>query len=172
MSRTRVVETAIDHKGDPYIFSDKIQVGWDLGGFTITDLFFSEKCPPDMLESSQEMEDKGFNLKPGQVRFFRSDVPPTRLLYDKLPENEKPENFKEVFYHATTTVDFIVVTKGEFVLIVGKKEVTLKTGDVVIQRGAAHTWHNYTDETASIIGIMIGVKLPKQFKRVDSIQPE
>jgi mannose-6-phosphate isomerase-like protein (cupin superfamily) len=172
MIKTRIIETAIDHKGDSYIFSDKEQTGWDLGGHTITDLFFSKKCPPDMLETDQEMENKNFNLKPGQLRFFRSDVPPTRPLYDKLPKNEKPENFKELFYHSTTTVDYIIVVKGELVMIVGQKEVTLKAGDVVIQRGAAHAWHNYTSENATIMGIMIGVELPKQFKRTDTIQPD
>ena len=125
-----------------------------------------------MLETDQELKDKNFNLKPGQLRFLRSDIPPTRSLYDKLPENEKPENFKELFYHSTTTVDYIIVVKGELVMIVGQNEVTLKAGDVVIQRGAAHAWHNYTSENATIMCIMIGVELPKQFKRTDTIQPD
>ncbi|OGT67898.1 MAG: hypothetical protein A3J38_02215 [Gammaproteobacteria bacterium RIFCSPHIGHO2_12_FULL_45_9] len=169
--KTRIVETAIDHEGNAYIFSDQAQPGWDLGGHTITDLFFSQHCPPDMLATSENMEDKNFNLLPGQLRFFRSDIPPTQPLYEQLPQDEKPRDLRELFYHSTTTVDYIVVVKGELVMIVGDKEVTLKAGDVVVQRGAAHAWHNYTHENATIMGIMIGVPLPKQFKRVDTIQP-
>ena len=47
-------------------------------------------------------------------------------------------------------------------MIVGQKEVTLKAGDVVIQRGAAHAWHNYTDETATIMVVMVGVEFPSK----------
>ena len=172
MVKTRIVETAIDENGDSYISSDKEQAGWDLAGHTITDLFFSEQCPPDMLATNQEMQDKNFNLIPGQIRFFRSDICPTRPLYEALSSDEKPENLKTLFYHSTTTVDYIMVSRGELVMIVGDKEVTLKAGDVVVQRGAAHAWHNYTDEMATIMGVMIGVKLPKQFKRIDTVQPD
>lgn len=172
MIKTRIIETAIDEKGDSFIFSDKQQTGWDLMGHTITDLFFSEQCPPDMLVSNHEIEDKNFNLKPNQLRFFRSDIFPTKPVYDGLPAEEKPENFKKLFDHSTTTVDYIMVSRGEVVLIVADKEVVLKAGDVVVQRGASHAWHNYTNEVATIMGVMIGVELPKQFKRVDTVQPE
>ena len=163
MIKTRIVETAIDDKGESYIFSDTKMSGWDLGGHTITDMFFSDTCPPDMLLESQEMQDKNFNL---------SDIPPTKPLYDALPENEKPKNFRDLFYHSTTTVDYIMVSRGELVMVIGNQDVLLKAGEVVIQRGAAHAWHNYTNEMATIMGIMIGVELPKQFHRVDTIQPE
>lgn len=172
MTTTRIIETAIDEKGDSYIFSDKEQAGWDLAGHTITDLFFSKQCPPDMLATSQEKEDKNFNLNPGEIRFIRSDVFPTKSTYNSLPDNEKPDDFKKLFNHSTTTVDYVVVLKGELVMIVGDKEVTLKAGDVVVQRGAAHAWHNYTDEVATIMVVMIGANLPKQFKRVDTVQPD
>lgn len=171
MTTTRIIETAINENGDSYIFSDRAQSGWDLAGHTITELFFSQQNPPDMLTSAAELHDRNFNLKPGQLRFFRSDISPTRQLYDKIPENEKPKDLKELFYHSTTTMDFIMVAKGELSLIVGGQEVFVKAGDVVVQRGAAHAWHNYTNEDATIVGIMIGVELPKQFKRIDTVQP-
>lgn len=172
MNKTRIVETAIDDKGDSYVFSNKEQAGWDVSGHIITDLFFSKECPPDMLATTHALEDKNFNLKPGQLRFFRSDIFPTQPVYDNLPSDEKPQKFKDLFYHSTTTVDYVMVAKGEIVMIVGKKEVTLKAGDVVVQRGAAHAWHNYTDEVATIMGVMIGVELPSQFKRIDTVQPD
>jgi len=172
MTHTRVIETAIDENGESYIFSDKKQIGWELGGHTITDFFFSSSTPPDMMKTSEVIEDKNFNLKPGQLRFFRSNIPPTKPLYDALPKDEKPENIKNLFYHSTTTVDYIVVVKGEVELIVGNKEVQLKQGDVIIQRGAAHAWHNHTKDIATIVGVMIGVELPAAFSRIDTVQPD
>jgi hypothetical protein len=172
MIKTRIVETAIDTSGDSTVFSDKEQEGWEIGGHTITDMFFSGKTPPDMMVTSQEMDDKNFNLKPGQLRFFRSDIPPTKPLYDSLSKDERPEHFRDFFYHSTTTVDYVMVLQGELVMLVGDKDVNLKAGDVVVQRGAAHAWHNYSDKTATIMGVMVGVELPAQFNRIDTVQPE
>lgn len=172
MNKTRVIETAIDEKGDSYIFSDKEQMGWKLPGHVITDLFFSETCPPNMLAANHEIEDKNFNLQPGQLRFFRSDIFPTQPVYDNLSDDEKPNEISDLFYHSTTTVDYVIVTKGEIVMIVGDKETILKAGDVVVQRGATHAWHNRTNEVATIMGVMIGVELPSQFKRIDTVQPD
>ena len=97
MTKSRIIETAIDDHGNSYIFSDKEQAEWDLPGHIITDLFFSEQCPPDMLATNHKMEDKNFNLKPGQLRFFRTDIFPTKPVYDNLPDEEKPKNFKTLF---------------------------------------------------------------------------
>ncbi len=125
-----------------------------------------------MLKSNDGIKNKSFNLKPDQIRFFRSDIFPTKPVFNSLSDDVKPKDVKSLFYHSTTTIDYIIVTKGNLVMIVGDKETTLKAGDVVVQRGAAHAWHNYTDEVATIMGIMIGVHLPKQFKQIDTIQPD
>ena len=97
----RIIETAIDENGNSYIFSDKKQEGWSLPGHTITDLFFSNQCPPNMLATHQEITDKNFNLKPGQIRFFRSDIFPTNPVYNDLPIEEKPKDFKKLFYQTS-----------------------------------------------------------------------
>ncbi len=39
MTNTRIVETAIDENGNPYIYSDKQQAGFKMPGHIITDLF-------------------------------------------------------------------------------------------------------------------------------------
>jgi len=172
MSTTRVVETAIDDYGDSYIYSDDQKSGWELPGHVITDLFFSNQNPPDMLAKNIDINDKNFNLKPGQIRFFRSDVYPTEQVYAELPMKEKPAKLKDLFYHSTITVDYIIIVKGEIAMQVGDKQVVLKAGDTVVQRGAAHAWHNYTNEVASIMGVMIGVEVPEQFIQVDTVQPD
>ena len=172
MIRTRVIETAIDENGLSYIFSDKQQTSWELAGHNITEFFFSSSTPPQMMESSGILEDKSFNLKPGELRFFRSDIPPTQPIYDSLPNEQKPNNIRDLFYHSTTTIDYIVVVKGKVELVVGNTQVQLKQGDVIIQRGAAHAWHNHTKEFATIIVLMIGVEPPPTFTQIDPIKPD
>ncbi len=46
------------------------------------------------------------------------------------------------FTHRTETVDYVVLLSGEIDLELDGEVVHLKAGDVVIQRGAAHTWVN------------------------------
>ena len=49
---------------------------------------------------------------------------------------------KRTVMHRTRTLDYVVVIDGELVLILEDSEVTLKKGDVVVQRGTNHAWEN------------------------------
>lgn len=48
--------------------------------------------------------------------------------------------------HRTRTLDYMVVIEGEIVLILDDSEVTLRPGDVAVQRGTNHAWENRTDK--------------------------
>ncbi len=50
--------------------------------------------------------------------------------------------------HRTQTLDYVVVIEGELVLILDDSEVTLKPGDVVVQRGTDHAWENRSNTIA------------------------
>jgi len=50
--------------------------------------------------------------------------------------------------HRTQTIDYVVVIEGEIVLILEDSEVSLKKGDVVVQRGTHHAWENRSDGVA------------------------
>ncbi len=50
--------------------------------------------------------------------------------------------------HRTSTVDYVVVIKGEIVLVLDDSEVTLRQGDVVVQRGTDHAWENRSSQPA------------------------
>ena len=55
---------------------------------------------------------------------------------------------KRTVMHRTRTLDNVVMIEGELVLILSDSEVTLKQGDVVVQRGTDHAWENRTDKRA------------------------
>jgi mannose-6-phosphate isomerase-like protein (cupin superfamily) len=55
---------------------------------------------------------------------------------------------KRTVMHRTRTLDYVVVIEGEVVLVLDDSEVTLKKGDVVIQRGTDHAWENRSDQIA------------------------
>jgi hypothetical protein len=60
--------------------------------------------------------------------------------------------------HATASVDYIIVLKGEIYAIMDKGEKLLKTGDVLIQRGTNHSWSVRTEEPCVIAAVLVGAR--------------
>ena len=57
--------------------------------------------------------------------------------------------------HITATVDYIIVLKGEIFAVMDQGETLLKAGDVLIQRGTNHSWHNRSDEPCVIAAVLV-----------------
>jgi mannose-6-phosphate isomerase-like protein (cupin superfamily) len=55
---------------------------------------------------------------------------------------------KRTVMHRTSTVDYVVVITGEIVLVLDDSEITLRQGDVVVQRGTDHAWENRSAQPA------------------------
>ena len=66
--------------------------------------------------------------------FFRSMGSPGASTYS--PTAPHP------YMQKTRTLEFCFIHEGEIVLVLDTEEVTLKAGDVVIQRGTNHAWSN------------------------------
>jgi mannose-6-phosphate isomerase-like protein (cupin superfamily)/ketosteroid isomerase-like protein len=61
--------------------------------------------------------------------------------------------------HRTDSVDVIVVHSGELQLALeGGDEVTLRSGDHLIQAGAAHAWRNVGDTPCQVTIVMVGAE--------------
>jgi len=59
--------------------------------------------------------------------------------------------------HKTATIDFEVVLSGKIGLeLDGRAEVVLGPGDVVVQNGTRHRWHNRGSEPATMAVVVIG----------------
>jgi mannose-6-phosphate isomerase-like protein (cupin superfamily) len=64
----------------------------------------------------------------------------------------------DAMMHATATVDYIIVLKGEIWAIMDKGEKLLKPGDVLIQRGTNHSWSVRGKEPCIIAAVLIGAR--------------
>ena len=64
----------------------------------------------------------------------------------------------DAMMHATATVDYIIVLKGEIYAIMDKGEKRLRAGDVLIQRGTNHSWSVRTKAPCVIAAVLIGAK--------------
>lgn len=61
--------------------------------------------------------------------------------------------------HRTLTIDYAVVMSGEIVMVLdGGREVHLKAGDVLVQRGAAHDWINRGSVPCVIAFVLMAAK--------------
>lgn len=59
--------------------------------------------------------------------------------------------------HTTQTIDVDIVVNGEIWMEVDDGvEVHLTQGDVVIQNGTRHRWHNRTDRPTVILSVIVG----------------
>lgn len=56
--------------------------------------------------------------------------------------------------HLTDTIDFAVCLTGEIVAIMDSGEKTMRSGDILIQRGTNHAWENRTKDVARMLFVL------------------
>lgn len=66
--------------------------------------------------------------------------------------------------HRTESIDYGIVLEGEVVLVLDDSEVTLKAGDVVVQRGTSHAWANRTDKVARMAFILVDGQFTEELR--------
>lgn len=57
--------------------------------------------------------------------------------------------------HATKTLDYIMILKGEIWCVLDETETCLKAGDVLIQRGTSHAWSVRAQEPCLVLAVLI-----------------
>ena len=81
-----------------------------------------------------------------------------RELQAKLPGMLETNEYDQPGMHTTDTVDMEIVISGEIVLELDDGvETTLRPGDVNIQNGTRHRWHNRGSEPAVLAVAMVGL---------------
>ena len=64
--------------------------------------------------------------------------------------------------HRTDTVDYVICIAGEIDMFVDDSQfVTLRAGDVLIQRGTYHAWANRSDKPCRLAVVLLDA-LPKR----------
>ena len=60
--------------------------------------------------------------------------------------------------HKTSTVDYIIVLKGEIYAIMETGEKLLRAGDILVQRGTNHSWSVRTSEPCIVAAVLVSAK--------------
>jgi hypothetical protein len=60
--------------------------------------------------------------------------------------------------HRTSTVDYIIVLKGEIYAIMETGEKLLRAGDILVQRGTNHSWSVRGSEPCIVAAVLVNAK--------------
>jgi quercetin dioxygenase-like cupin family protein len=112
-------------------------------GHTSTLIWCTDRMPAD-IAIGESAEDMG-------ARKLGTPPPPsgTRFAVIEFPPGNKPA------MHRTETVDYVIVIAGEIDMDMDDSSVTLKAGDVMVQRGTNHAWVNRGTVTARVAFVLI-----------------
>jgi mannose-6-phosphate isomerase-like protein (cupin superfamily) len=140
---TRRVVTGHDAGGKSVVLSDgSPSQNHPMHGPAIGADFHEMWGSPDAVPELTSVEAREPNERPFTI------MPPAGHLLRILDVYPLKEGGKRTVMHRTRTLDYVVVIEGELVLILDDSEVTLKPGDVVVQRGTDHAWENRGDTVA------------------------
>lgn len=112
-------------------------------GIVSTMIWCTDKTPAD-ISVGEGVEDAGARIigtspPANGTRFAVIDFPPGN----------------PAIMHRTETIDYVVVLSGEIDMDMDDSTVTLKAGDVMVQRGTNHAWANRGTERARLAFVLI-----------------
>ena len=107
-------------------------------------LIWSTDGTPADISVGEDVEDMGarkLGTAPptGGTRFTINDIPPGAT----------------GAMHRTETLDYVIVLSGELDMEMDDSTVTLKAGDVMVQRGTNHAWINRGSDYARVAFVLI-----------------
>lgn len=175
-SKFRRVVTGHDREGRAIIQSDappeRVRTIAGAGGPTFYEVWNTRESPARIDRASGEPTEEGIILSPpaGGTRIRVLDIPPETPETASLDAAKARAQFAEVgaesastntgdarhpHMHRTETIDYGIVLEGEITLLVDIGEVTVRAGDIVVQRGTNHGWANRSGKNCRIAFILI-----------------
>jgi len=175
-SNFRRVVTGHDTQGRAIIQSDsppeRVRTLAGAGGPTFYEIWNTRETPAQIDHASGEPKEESIILAPptGGTRIRVLDIPPETTETANLDAAKARAQFAEVgaesastntgnarhpHMHRTETVDYGIVLEGEITLLVDIGEVTVRAGDIVVQRGTNHGWVNRSGKYCRIAFILI-----------------
>jgi mannose-6-phosphate isomerase-like protein (cupin superfamily) len=152
--QARRVVTGHDSQGKSIVLSDgpppNVRDRGTLVDFI--EMWSTEEMPAPIRSTEPEPTDGPLRIAPSAhgTRFRVNEFHPGHI------KHLKPRaDGRHPMMHRTQSIDYGIVLEGELYLILDDKEVLLRAGDVVIQRGTDHAWENRSDKIARMAFILI-----------------
>jgi quercetin dioxygenase-like cupin family protein len=111
---------------------------------TVSTMIWCSDRAPAAIPAGTDIEDMGARIL--------GTAPPakgTRFAVIDFPPGNAPH------LHRTETLDYVIVLEGEIDMDMDDSTVTLKAGDVMVQRGTNHAWTNRSAARARVAFVLI-----------------
>jgi len=153
------------------LFEDDLEPGFKEN--RIRELWFNTETPADLSGDKDPVAGAGTIHEPpdGGAVFRMLVFPPKQDTPEVTPEQmielhrsihsvhvpslEYLRGAKHVTMHRTDTLNYFVLTEGEIWALSEGKDILLKAGDVLIQKGCMHGWRNDSDKRAVLAAVLI-----------------
>ena len=178
--KIRRVLTGHDSDGKSIIMTDGIAPNVlemeSMPGLALTDLWETNGAPASNEGNADAAERKVHLEPPKNGTILRIvEFPPdsqwrqsadARKAFNSIGAGHASDRHSaDPMMHKTSTVDYIVVLKGEIWAIMDKGETLLKAGDILVQRGTNHSWSVRTNEPCVVAAVLVSAKPVGKAKR-------
>jgi mannose-6-phosphate isomerase-like protein (cupin superfamily) len=137
-------------------------------GLALTDLWETKGAPASN-EGDADAADRPVHLEPPKNGTILRIVefPPdskwrtarSREAFGAIGAAHAPDrSSSDPMMHKTSTVDYIIVLKGEIYAIMDTGEKLLRAGDVLVQRGTNHSWSVRGDEPCIVAAVLVSAQ--------------
>ena len=171
--RVRRVLTGHDADGGSTIIADGLAPNMkempSFPGLALTDLWETTSAPADN-EGHGDAAARPIRLEPppGGSLFRIVEFPPDS---SRPRDADGAAGFKAIgaahakdrhssdpMMHKTSTIDYIVVLKGQIYAVLEKGETLLRPGDVFVQRGTNHSWSVRGSEPCVVAVVLVSAR--------------
>ena len=171
--RVRRVLTGHDANGRSTFLADGIAANMkempSFPGLALTDLWETKNAPAST-EGDGDAADRPIRLEPPRNGTILRIVefPPDST---RPKDSDGAAGFKAIgaghaqdrhsadpMMHKTSTVDYIIVLKGEIHAVMETGEKLLRAGDILVQRGTNHSWSVRGSEPCIVAAVLVSAK--------------
>jgi uncharacterized RmlC-like cupin family protein len=151
------IVTGFDDSGGPaVIFQGEPPTVIHAGRYTTTELWVCGNGPLSAGGTDTSAGEWALEPPAGGACFRIVEIAPDRS-GDSQAGADAHSEFQGA--HATDTLDYVTILRGEVTLIVGDTEVVLGPGDSVVQQpGVPHDWQNRSGEPAVMVGVLLSAR--------------
>jgi hypothetical protein len=156
------IVTGFDESGNPAVIAaGEPPTVIHAGRYTTTELWVSRAGPLSAGVTDTSTAEWALEPPPGGACFRIVEIAPDQPGPTEAVGTEAGTDAHSEFQgaHATDTLDYVTILRGEVTLIVGGTEVVLRSGDSVVQQpGVPHDWQNRSGDIAVMVGVLLSAR--------------
>lgn len=157
------VVTGFDAQGNPAVIATgEPPTVIHAGRYTTTELWVSGRAPFTASAADTSTQEWALEPPPGGACFRIVQIAAAEsgaggVVAEGGAEAGEHEEFQGA--HATDTLDYVTILRGEVTLVVAGTEIVLHQGDSVVQQpGVPHDWQNRSGEDAVMVGVLLSAR--------------